>query len=481
MTSGPQRPSWRHFFSGDMALYACLLLLCFFRIGEMHLADMDDITHAAMGKSILQIGDWFTMHEGHVMSHIKPPLYFWIEAITFKIFGATDYWARFPAALTGFLALVFGYRLIRDNWDRHTAFLATLILCSSTFFVKYCRRAMLDIPAAFALCLGLWAAMEAVRREDARWLLLCGVSAALGYYFKAVQGLYILGILPLYYLAARRPAAIFNKWLLLGGLAGAGLIAAWAVPQYLTHGDTFLYSQSAIGPIVAGGIASKHNAFYIPVIKAFGIFWLMPFTVLGAAMYRRLVPSGGKGDDLKLLMLVWLVSLLAVLGASSAFYLRYLIPLFIPMAFFAAAALQRLFSRLRDEQSRAPLTALFAIGLLVFSVLPLPTDSGYSRYITLYRSINSVVPEESQVWLYKDKSYRFIQGLAFYSDRRLWKQLNSLEELRASAAEDPGAAIIVPSAYFDEVDAAGTGLVKIAVDKDWRLYSFKRNLIEGQK
>jgi 4-amino-4-deoxy-L-arabinose transferase-like glycosyltransferase len=471
---------WRVFFSGEAAFYACLLLLCFFRLGEMPLAEMDDITHAAMGKSILLTGDWFTMHEGRLISFLKPPLYFWLEALPFKFVSVSDYWARFPAALTGFLTLALAYKMIRAAWDRQTAFLTALILCSSTFFVKYGRRAMLDMPVAFALCLGLWAAVKADFENKPRYLLLCGVSAALGYYFKGVQGLYILAVLPVYYAVTGRPLRLFNKWLLLGGAVGLGLIAAWALPQYYAHGADFLYSQSGIGPLVNGGIPGKHNVFYNPLLKAFGVFYLMPLTVFGIALIKKWVPAGNKPAALKYLMLTWLLVLLAVLGSSSAFYIRYLIPAFVPMAFFAALAAQRLVSFLREERSRPALTAAFALTLLAFCVLPLPTDSGSTRYLGLYNCLNNIAPKDAKIALYKDKSFRFNQGLVFYGGRTLWKQVNSLEELRSVAAANPSAAIIVPAAYFEELDGAGKlNLNKIAEAPGWRLYSAKPGLIEG--
>ncbi len=468
---------WRAFFSGEVVFFSCLLLLCFFRLGEMPLAEMDDITHAAMGRSILLSGDWFTMHEGALVSFLKPPLYFWMEALSFKLFSVSDYWARFPAALTGFLTLVLAYKIIRAAWDRQTAFLTALILCSSTFFVKYCRRAMLDMPVAFALCLGIWAAVKADYEDKPRYLLLCGISAAIGYYFKGAQGLYILAVLPVYYVVTRNPLRLLDKWMLLGALAGLGLIAAWALPQYHANGADFLYSQSGIGPLVNCGIPGKDNAFYTPFIKSFGVFYLMPLTLLGIALIKKLVPAENKPVALKYLMLTWLLVLLAALGSSSAFYIRYLIPAFVPMAFFAALAAQKLSIFLREERCRPLLTAAFALALLAFCVLPLPTDSGPTKYLGLYNCLNNIAPKDARIILYKDKGYRFNQGLVFYGDRVLWKQVNSLPELRSVTAGNPSSAVIVPAAYFGEIDGAGINLKRIAEAPQWRLYSAKTNLI----
>lgn len=463
--------AWEKLASSDGLLIALLLIACFMRLGDLPLAEMDDITHAAMGKAILATGNWFTMHEGLQVSFLKPPLYFWTEAVLFKLFAVTDYWARFPDAVCGFVTLILAYRIGGLTAGRKAAFWAVMLLCASTFFMKSSRRCMLDVPATMALCLGVWAMLKAELQERNHYYLLVGLSLAVGYYFKAVQGLYLLGIAGLFFAVSGRLRKLLNPWL-LGGLAlAAALIAAWTYPQYLRNGLDFLYSQSGIGPIVSRGIDGKTNPFYTPLVKLFGVFVWTPLSLYG---FRLAFRKGSTCERPALVLLAcWIVVVMAALSVSKAFYLRYLLALFVPLAIFAGITVEWLFSRYDHQQFRAAALAVFAAVLAAFIVFPIPTDGPGTSYRNLYRVADAVLPKDAAMVLYKDKSYRFNQGLSFYSDRTLWKQVMNLQEAAEAMAGQGPACLIVTPVDFAEIEAAQkSGKLKlktVAATPAWRL------------
>ena len=464
--------AWTALAGSDALLLALLVLALFFRLGELPLAEMDDITHAAMGKSILLTRDWFTMHEGLQVSFLKPPLYFWLEAVLFKCFGAADYWARFPDAVCGFVTLLLTYRIGILTAGRKAAFWAVLLLCTSTFFMKSSRRAMLDIPATMALCLGVWALLKVEVQDRPRFYLLAGLSLAVGYYFKAVQGLYLLGIAGIYFVLSGEFKKLFNPWLLAGLALAAGLIGAWVYPQYLHNGAAFVYSQSWIGPIVNRGIPGQTNPFYIPSLKLFGVFIWAPLSLFGvwAAYKRKDAPVERRAI---LLLLCWIAVVMAALSVSKAFYLRYLLAAFVPLAVFGGIAVDRLLAGRDHTRLRAGALAVFAAVLAAFIIFPIRTDGPGTAYLGLYRTADAVVPKDARMLLYKDKSYRFNQGLAYYADRVLWRQVFTPEEAAAAMAGPGPACLIVTRNDFAEVEVAvKQGKLKlktVAGTPDWRL------------
>jgi 4-amino-4-deoxy-L-arabinose transferase-like glycosyltransferase len=100
------------------------------------------------------------MHYNGEPSWLKPPLYFWVEAVFFKMFGLTEYWARFPSALSGYATLILVYLIGVRLYGRKVGFLSMVILASSFFFLKFSRRAMLDVPVAFITILGIYALLR---------------------------------------------------------------------------------------------------------------------------------------------------------------------------------------------------------------------------------------------------------------------------------------------------------------------------------
>jgi len=79
-------------------LAAMLLFIPLHRTG---LAGYDDAFFAHQGKEIALTGDWWTIHFNGAPSFVYPPLYIWLEAASFKVFGIYDFAAKLPTALLG--------------------------------------------------------------------------------------------------------------------------------------------------------------------------------------------------------------------------------------------------------------------------------------------------------------------------------------------------------------------------------------------
>ena len=69
---------------------------------------MDDVdaTQAQIARNMLDSGDWVTARIDGVAYLEKPPLKYWLIAISFRVFGVHDWAARIPTALVGRAALL---------------------------------------------------------------------------------------------------------------------------------------------------------------------------------------------------------------------------------------------------------------------------------------------------------------------------------------------------------------------------------------
>ncbi len=448
-----------------------LFILCFVKLQPYVLPQLDDMTHAAIGASILQTGDWFTMHEGSAVNWLKPPLYFWIEAVFFKLFSVNEYWAKFPAALTGFLTFLFAYKTAKELYNGKVAFLTLFVLSTSFFFLRYTQRCMLDMPVTFAVTLSVYGAVKAARGGP-RYHLLYGPAVAMGYYFKGLQGMYALAIVPLYLVLAGRWKELFSPWFIGSLLAGLGLVAAWTVPQYFTHGLEFLNSQCGIGPLVQGGLPGYENPFYRPTQNLFRMFYWSAFSFYGMWLAAKGLRGPG-GREAAAALFPWFWIILAAISVSSVFGVRYLVPALVPAAIFAALALDRLISEARFRSFQHWATILFGLGVLLAALLPVPPAKAASEFISLYRTVNTVARPDDRLVLYKERIYIFNQGLVFYSARELAKQVMTPEELAAetSAGAARTLVIAVPRDYEEiKKTLPAARISEIASDKDWVLF-----------
>ena len=72
----------------------------------------------------------------------QPWTYFYLEAISFKLFGVNAFSARFPFALIGIFTIIFMYYFSKKITNNEkTAMLSTLLLATSATFYLFARRA----------------------------------------------------------------------------------------------------------------------------------------------------------------------------------------------------------------------------------------------------------------------------------------------------------------------------------------------------
>ncbi len=138
-----------------------IFLLYFFGLGAVGLVGPDEPRYAQVAREMLHSGDYVTPHLNGQPWFEKPPLYYWLAALSFRLFGVTEWAARLPAAAAGaaFL-LLFGW-CARRLFPGETSLYALLVLASSVGWLGFSRAASPEIlftaPLAGALLLlALW-------------------------------------------------------------------------------------------------------------------------------------------------------------------------------------------------------------------------------------------------------------------------------------------------------------------------------------
>ena len=80
-------------------------ILLFSSLNKGGLSGYDDAFYAHYGKQMILTGDWWSLFlNGHHIFEF-PPMFPWMEALSMKIFGITDFAAKVPAALCGLFGL----------------------------------------------------------------------------------------------------------------------------------------------------------------------------------------------------------------------------------------------------------------------------------------------------------------------------------------------------------------------------------------
>ena len=160
----------------------------------------------------------------------KPPLGFWIQVVSAKIFGFTPFSVYLPQALAGVLSVLILYHLIRRHFGITAGILAALALAISPISVLVNRNNTIDSTLVLTMLLGAWAVLKAAETGKLHWLLVCAVMVGLGYNVKAAEMLLVVPAFGLLYLLAA-PKKIWTRiWHLAIALVVMLVIAlSWTV------------------------------------------------------------------------------------------------------------------------------------------------------------------------------------------------------------------------------------------------------------
>jgi 4-amino-4-deoxy-L-arabinose transferase-like glycosyltransferase len=89
--------------------FSALFLLPF--LGSVNLFDSDEINYAESAREMIVTGDYLNVQIDFEPFPEKPPLFFWLQVISMKIFGVNEFAARFPNVICGILSLILLYLL----------------------------------------------------------------------------------------------------------------------------------------------------------------------------------------------------------------------------------------------------------------------------------------------------------------------------------------------------------------------------------
>jgi 4-amino-4-deoxy-L-arabinose transferase-like glycosyltransferase len=155
--------SSKFFYRAVPILLGLLLLARLIGMAGAPLLDTTEARYGEISRKMAELNDWITPWFDHGVPYWgKPPLAFWVTAISFKLFGVNEFSARLPHLIISLLivGLVVWLAARRDR----DAALPTLALISGSFlFFVSAGAVMTDIELILGTTLtmaGFWLALE---------------------------------------------------------------------------------------------------------------------------------------------------------------------------------------------------------------------------------------------------------------------------------------------------------------------------------
>ncbi|MCX7016080.1 MAG: glycosyltransferase family 39 protein [Candidatus Sumerlaeota bacterium] len=308
----------------------------------------DERRYAQVAKELSRGSGLIVLHNLGKVYPDKPPLFFWLEGISFRVFGGiSPFAARVPLFFLALAALAFSYLFMRQIDGPREALLGTAALALCFRFFWEGRWVKLDVPMCGFLFGSFWASARILFPKPgqppagARWAYGAWFFAALAVLTKGPGAAVWLGSL-LTYAAARRDWSVMRRHRWASGLALLGVICmAWLGPAMWLGGPK--YREFLISPRVIYNLVGEHDQpFYYFSIKlltdGLPMSLLLPAALWRAWRIRRRPEDGGRAAFLLSVVGFTLVFFSIPLGKRG----QYILPLYpaaclLTARFFVAA------------------------------------------------------------------------------------------------------------------------------------------------
>ena len=122
--------------------FAALVLMPF--LGVVHLFDSDEINYAESAREMLVTGDYLNVQIDFEPFPEKPPLFFWMQVLSMKIFGVNEFAARFPNVICGLVSLIILYYLGRQLYGHRFGLLWILSYGSAVLPFFFFKSGIID-------------------------------------------------------------------------------------------------------------------------------------------------------------------------------------------------------------------------------------------------------------------------------------------------------------------------------------------------
>jgi 4-amino-4-deoxy-L-arabinose transferase len=326
-----------------LALFAAMYVI---PLGTRPLTTPDETRYSEIPREMLASGDWTVPRLCTVRYFEKPPLGYWLTAVSIAAFGENRFAVRLPSALaTGLSALLVALLVRSATGSAAAARWSAFIFLTMPFVFALGVANILDAPfAAFVTAAVVFAFLGLEETRPAprtAWLAAAGAAAGAAFLTKGFLGFVIPALVLGPFLAVQRRwrELATAPWVPLA--VAIAVVLPWAIAIHASEPDYWRYF-----------VMEEHFQRFLDPRKGQHpepLWFLVPFLVGGPLMWTFVAPALAKRlpgvwagqKRLILFCLSWLVLPFLFFSLSSGKLPTYILPCFAPMAALMGVAASR--------------------------------------------------------------------------------------------------------------------------------------------
>lgn len=389
--------------------------LVLYMLGNWALPMTDPVesNYVETAKEMIQAGDYLSPRIFGNYWYDKPILFYLELIASFKLFGMTDFAARFFPAAFAVIGLIMTYAFATKLYSRRVGLLSAVLLGTSVEYWYLGHAVITDMTLWVTVSATLMSFYAGYESGKAKYYYLAFAAAGIAVLDKGPIGLALPGFIILLFLLWQRCLTMLLNIHMFGGLVlFFGVISLWYLPMYLLHGSDFLDTFLGVHNVLRATVSEhpRNNVWYYYLLVFLAGFLPWSLAVV-PAFFKRLfkrelhLPTGER----ERFLVVWALAVFVAFECMASKYMTYTFPYMMPLAILMGSyflAHEKMFWRLAKGMGVLYLISVFAI--LPFAV---QKNSG--------QGVATILQQQSQpdtvVMTY---GIRYPVSVAYYSDLR---------------------------------------------------------------
>jgi len=336
------------------SLIAFIIYLPF--LGSTHLFDWDEVNFAESAREMIVSGDYLTVQINFEPFWEKPPLFIWLQALSFHLFGiftddpsvSMEFAARFPNVIVGVLTLVSLFLIGKKHFSSTFGHLWAFSYLAALTPHLYASSGIIDPLFNLFIFLGIYFVIRFKQSpKHFFWVIFSGLAIGLGMLTKGPVALLLWGLTLLVYSVTqwKKIASYFGRLLfgaVISGIISLCLFVGWygLIAYKLGFGIIEDFFNYQIRLLTTGDAGHGQPFYYHFIILLIGCF---PVSVwAGARLFRRkslnhLLDENQLDFSKWMKILFWVVLILFSLVKTKI--IHYSSMCWIPLTFVSAEVL----------------------------------------------------------------------------------------------------------------------------------------------
>ena len=360
-------------------------------LGMRPLANPDEGRYTETPREMAVTGDFVTPRLNGVKYFEKPPLVYWLSAVTFRTFGVNEFTARLWNGLFSVLGVLLTYAAARALYDRSTGIWATIVLSTFLLYFALNQIVLLDMAVAVTVSGALFAFIVAMREPGGKkrfgLFMVFYAFMALATLSKGLIGIALPGAVIFFWvLLLNRWRALWPFYPITGTLLLLAIAAPWHVlaaqanPDFLNF---YFYHEHWLRFTTTVHGRFEPWWFFLPIFVG-GLF---PWLFFAVRATRFSLPGGWKArkDHADAwFFIIWIVFIVLFFSKSQSKLVPYILPVFPACAVLIGRWVSSLWQAGSDARFR-PEAIAFAVtaGLLGIAAFVVPNPKSQPDLISV--------------------------------------------------------------------------------------------------